>query len=114
MEEQRKQDPFIPFDIADLINIQIAGGKKNVRDRIHENEDEFHARYSHIKHFVSMGFSFNEIDLPYIEKIVEVNQNFSEADWVLYWHSDGEREKYIAIMKSIGADVKNKVCFRKW
>ncbi len=33
-----------------------------------------------------MGFSFNNIDLPYIDEIVKVNSNIDDADWKLYCH----------------------------
>lgn len=93
-------------DIADDINQMIAKGAKKVNDRIASNADMFYQRYSSIKHYISMGFSFNDIDKPYIEKIVSVNDSFSDADWILYSHSDVESEHLGRIMQEIGVDSK--------
>lgn len=40
---------------------------KKDHDRIYLNEEKIN-QYSYVKHIVVMGFSFNDIDLPYIYK----------------------------------------------
>ena len=74
---------------ADYINQEALNGAKKVMNRIYLQEDRFY-KYCDIKHFVAMGFSFNDIDMPYIEKIVSVNKNIADTDWTLYWHTGGE------------------------
>ena len=101
--EFRKRNPSFRADIGDMINQNILKGAKNVKDIIYLHEDKF-SQYSDIKHFVVMGFSFNDIDMPYIKKIIEVNKNISDADWTLYWYSDGEDEYMINKLLGLGID----------
>lgn len=87
-------------DILDGINQEIINGAKKVRDRILLNEEGF-SNYAEIKHIVAIGFSFNDIDMPYIEKIWGVSRHKQEIDWTLYWHAKGEdtymKEKLIKL-----------------
>lgn len=96
-------------DIHDLINQGIAKGAKKVKDRIELNKDKFH-NYNHIKHFIVMGFSFNDIDLPYIKRIIEVNQDIANADWELYWHSKGKDEAMKCKLIGLGVNANNISC----
>ena len=89
-------------DIADYIIQNAAKGAKGVKNRILRHEDDFNRLYANIKHFVAMGFSFNDIDMPYIEKIIAVNKNIADSDWTLYWHSDGEGEMMKEKLKQLG------------
>ena len=59
-------------------------------------------RYSNINHFVCMGFSFNNIDMPYIEKIIKVNKSISDTDWTVYWHSDQEDVRIQKLLFALG------------
>ena len=101
--EFRKSNPTFRTDIGDMINQNILKGAKKVKDIIYLHEDKFN-QYADIKHFVVMGFSFNDIDIPYIQKIIEINQNISDADWTLYWYSDGEDEYMINKLLELGID----------
>lgn len=92
-QEYNKKQVRISFSYADQINKEALNGAKKVNCRIHKYDIEGKfAQYSDIKHFIAMGFSFNDIDMPYIEKIWSVNEHKEETDWILYWHSDGENE----------------------
>lgn len=99
-------------DIQDLINQGIAKGAKKVRERIEMNKDKFYS-YNNIKHFIVMGFSFNDIDLPYIQKIIEVNQDIANADWKLYWYSNGEDEAMKHKLIELGVN-ENKISCINW
>lgn len=79
-------------DVASNIRAMAANGAKGVANRINRHIEDFYQRYSNIKHYIVMGFSFNDIDMPYIEQIVRVNGNIASADWKVYWHSEGEDE----------------------
>ena len=87
---------------ADLINQEIVNGAKKVKERIALNGERFYELYSSIKHYKVMGFSFNDIDLPYIEEMVKVNSNIDKADWTLYIYKDGEYERMTNQLLSIG------------
>ena len=80
-------------------------------NRIYLQEEEFY-QYCDIKHFIAMGFSFNDIDMPYMEKIIDVNRNIADTDWTLYVHSPKD---YDAIEKllSMGID-KSKIATKNW
>ena len=85
-------DNIIPF---------AAEGAKDVDKRIADNKETFH-KYSNIKHIISMGFSFNEIDMPYIKAIISSNYNKNDIDWTIYYHQEGEDDIIIEKLKNIG------------
>lgn len=113
MQEYNKGQLKILPSFADAINQETLKGAKKVKDRINHQENNFYHYYSGIKHFISMGFSFNNIDMPYIEKIVSVNKNISEADWTLYWHTDGEFNVMKDKLLKLGIDG-DKIKLKKW
>ncbi len=96
-------------DIQELINQGIAKGAKKVKDRIELNKDKFY-NYNKIKHFIVMGFSFNDIDMPYIKRSIEVNQDIANADWELYWHSNGKDEAMKRKLIGLGVNANNISC----
>jgi len=99
---------------ADLINKELANGAKKVKERIGQNGDRFYEQYSSIRHYVVMGFSFNNIDLPYINEIVMVNSNIDDADWTLYCYKDGEYERMTNQLLSIGIRKENILPPKSW
>lgn len=110
--DYRRKRPYVNQDIADKINLAALNGAKNVQDRISQNEDNFY-QYAGIKHFIVMGLSFNNIDMPYIEKIVSVNKNISDTDWILYWHTDGEFSVMNDKLQKLGVNG-DKIKQKKW
>jgi len=100
--KENNPEEIFRIDFAQMINEEVAKGAKNVKERIAQNEDRFYDQYSSIKHFVVMGFSLNDIDLPYIEEMIKANNNISDADWLLYYHQNGEGERMITKMLSLG------------
>ena len=107
-------DEHVRMDIADIIIKEVANGAKKVKERIAQNDDRFYNQYSAIKHFVIMGFSLNDIDLPYIKKLMKINSNIDDADWTLFYYQDGEDEKMINKLLSIGIKRENIVPPKKW
>jgi hypothetical protein len=91
---------------VDDINREVEKGAKKVRDRILDSSNDF-SKYSGIKHFIIMGFSLNDIDKPYIEKIISVNHGISNADWTLYYHAKGENESLKKKLMSLGIKEEN-------
>ncbi len=110
----KNSEEFIRMDFAQMINEEVAKGAKKVKERIIENEERFYNQYSSIKHFVVMGFSLNDIDLPYIEEMIKVNKNISDADWLLYYHQKGEEEKMITKLLSLGIRREKILLPKKW
>lgn len=91
----------------DDINAEIIKGAKNVKMRVAEFEEEFKQLYASIKHFIIMGFSLNNIDKPYIEKILEVNNNIDATDWTIYYHAKGENESLKKKLMNLGILERN-------
>lgn len=89
LEYIREKKSF-SIDIANSIWREAINGAKKVENRIYLNKDRFCEQYSNIKHYILMGFSFNDIDSPYIKEIISVNSNISIADWKIYYHNEDE------------------------
>ena len=110
----RKMTVYSGQEIPDEVKKEVSDAAKKVKDRIYINEVKLKFNeYSEIKHFVVMGFSFNDIDLPYIKKICDVNKSLEDADWTLYWHGEGEEE--MMKNKLIGLGVSdNNITTLRW
>lgn len=89
-------------DIADNIRSESAKGAKGVARRIYCHKEDFSRLYSKIRHYIAMGFSFNEIDLPYIKEILRVNTNIEGTDWTVYYHREGEDVELIRKLLELG------------
>lgn len=87
--EEKENQPTVTSGFADRVRQELAAGAKKVKDRVYTNNKMFE-NYSDIRHYIAMGFSFNDIDMPYIEKIATVNKGFSVAQWTLYCHSEND------------------------
>ncbi len=99
-----KTNYIVSSDFVDRVNRKIAQGSKNVKMIIENHKDRFFDVYSQIRHIVIMGFSFNEIDMPYIKAIIEANKNAADIDWTIYFHSKGEDKVFIRKLLRIGID----------
>lgn len=102
--EYEKTKPVYRKDIASNIRTMAANGAKGVVNRIYRHKEDFYRNYSNIEHYVALGFSFNDIDMPYIKQIIEVNGNLASTDWKVYWHSKGEDEWIIKKLMDIGVN----------
>lgn len=107
-------EEYVRMDIADMIIQEVANGAKKVKERIAQNEERFYGQYSSIKHFVVMGFSLNNIDMPYIKEIVKVNSNIDDADWTLFCYKEGEYEKMTKQLLSLGIRSNNILPPKSW
>lgn len=111
-QEYNEDQLKISTSYADNINQEALNGAKKVRNRIYLQEDKFY-QYSNIRHYVSMGFSFNDIDMPYIEKMWSVNRQKEDADWTLYWYSSGEDNLMKKKLIELGVNEKS-ITTLKW
>lgn len=99
----KEENPSIRSDVSEAIMEEVLNGAKNVNGNIYRSVKEHKFdQYAKIKHFVVMGFSCNNIDIPYINELVKVNSNIDEADWTLYVYKDGEYERMTNQLLSIG------------
>lgn len=111
-QEYNRDQPRISPSYADNINQEALNGAKKVQDRIYLQEEKFY-QYSNIRHYVAMGFSFNVIDMPYIEKMWSVNRQKEAADWTLYWYSSGEDNWMKKKLIELGVNEKS-ITTLKW
>jgi hypothetical protein len=58
------------------------------------------------------GFSFNKIDMPYLKKIVEVNEDPGNIRWYVSYYSEKEIDAFSDALRSIGVDVEKCVEFK--
>lgn len=100
----RGNEQYNPWIVDNVIPF-AAEGAKDVDKRIKDNVDNFN-KYSNIKHIISMGFSFNEIDIPYIKAIISSNSNKKDIDWTIYYHQEGEDDTIIEKLQNIGIKEK--------
>lgn len=111
-QEYNKDQQRISPSYADNINQEALNGAKKVKNRIYLQEDKFY-QYSKIRHYVAMGFSFNDIDMPYVEKMWSVNRQKEDADWTLYWYSSGEDNLMKKKLIELGVNEKS-ITTLKW
>lgn len=113
--KSREQNPSIRPDISNAIMEEVLNGAKDVNGNIYRSVKEHKFdQYANIKHFVVMGFSFNNIDLPYINEIVKVNSSIDDADWTLYCYKDGEYERMTNQLLSIGIRKEKILSPKSW
>lgn len=105
-----KTNYIVSPDFVDRINRKTAQGSKKVKKIIENQGDRFRSLYSQIKHIVVMGFSFNDIDMPYIEKIWSVNEHKKDTIWTLYVYTP-EDESIIGKLIAMGV---NKIQTKNW
>ena len=108
----KEENNITQLDFADDIRKIVAKKAKGVKNRIERHSGDFQ-KYTDIKQFYSMGFSFNDIDLPYIKAIVDVNRDIDKTHWTLYWFSDGENIKMKKQLMSLGVS-ENCIEMKKW
>jgi hypothetical protein len=113
LSEYEKTHPHIRNYFVELMNEEIANGAKKAKNRIQLSNGRFASLYSGIKRYVVMGFSFNDIDMPYIEEIVKVNNDIQSAYWEVYWYSDDEGKKMLERLKRLGIK-EEKVKLTEW
>lgn len=104
-QEYNKDQLRISPSYSNQVNQETLNGAKKVKDRIWKEEERFD-KYCGIKHLIAMGFSFNNIDLPYIEKIWNLNRYKDEVEWTVYVHTS-EDESIIKTLMDIGVSKHN-------
>ena len=84
--------------IADASN-QLLSARKSTEDILRKNED-FFCNLSSVTNVCSMGFSFSDVDLPYVDSIAQnVNSN---AVWKFGWHIHKDKERMASFAKRHG------------
>lgn len=85
--------------------------KKDVSGIIEKNEIYFQS-LSFIRHIYIWGFSFSEVDMPYIIKLIEINSYPDQMLWYINYYADEEKQKFKEKMVKLGVDEK-RIVFQK-
>jgi hypothetical protein len=107
LENTQEAQKVLSGKYIDDANVEVAKGAKDVKKRVEDNSGEFIKRYSLIKHYIIMGFSLNDIDMPYIEKIIEVNHDIDAADWTFYYYKEEEKCAFMESLLKLGIKQEN-------
>lgn len=99
--EERKE--FESFYIgADWSLSQIHYALKKDTEKIINDFDFFFDNLAFIKGIYTFGFSFSQVDLPYIQKICQ-SIDTSNVTWYLHtFHNDEERKRFKGIVQECG------------
>lgn len=73
--------------------------RKKTEDVIQQHSSFFKS-ISEVDEVLILGHSYNEIDLPYYEKIAESVDK--KARWILYYYSEKDKENAEKVMRQIG------------
>ena len=84
--------------------------RKPVSELINQYHD-FWERLNDVANVYTLGFSFSEVDLPYIKKVA-MHVLLMTAKWHIGWHKDGEAEKFRKAASASGVDINNIAMFR--
>ena len=85
----------------DLDNLIIEAGKlkKPVYPIIHRNPQVF-KKHNELEKITVMGFSFSEIDIPYLERLNSLNPQV--VKWNLYFHTFRDLRRIVKFIKKNG------------
>lgn len=97
--------------IAEGIQEYFEESKKPVRQILNENVAYFEDLFD-IRTIYVLGFSFNQIDLPYIRKIIDSNDSPESICWIVSYLGEDEKVRFIEILKNLRINVADQVTFK--
>jgi hypothetical protein len=74
-------------------------------ERIIKDNKEYFDSLSDVRVIYVWGFSFNKVDMPYIKRILETNDNPSEIKWYVSFYSELELARFQNVLNSIGVET---------
>lgn len=93
-------ESYIKHEFQDYIVNAFEGMRKNTEEIIFNHRELFHS-FKNVREIYVYGFSFSEIDLPYIDEIVNIIDT-TIVQWVVSCHSEEDIERVSRYMKSKG------------
>lgn len=96
--------------IAKGIQEYFEESRKPVEQILQANAAYFEDLYD-IQTIYVLGFSFNQIDLPYINRIIESNGIPEDIRWFVSYLGEDERLRFTDILNSLGINVEAHVTF---
>jgi hypothetical protein len=97
--------------IAEGTEEYYEASKKPVNKIIQNNRAFFEDLYD-ISSIYIWGFSFNKIDMPYLQTILDANDNPDKIRWHVSYYCDTQIDTFSNALRLIGVDVENSVEFK--
>lgn len=97
--------------IAEGIEEYYSEAKKPVSQIINANAEYFQDLYD-IRTIYVWGFSFSNVDMPYLKAIVENNDSPENIRWNVSYYNDIEIPRFKTQLASIGVDCEKQVTFK--
>lgn len=97
--------------IAEGVEEYYSEAHKPVERIISSNRDYFDDLYD-VKTIYVWGFSFSDVDIPYIKEIISVNQEPEKIKWYVSYYKTEEEEQFRACLSSLGIDCDHQVSFK--
>lgn len=94
--------------IAEYIEEYYTNARKPVDDIISQNREYFDDLYD-IGIIYVWGFSFSDVDMPYLKEIIAVNDNPTEIKWHVSYYKDEEIALFRSKLSTIGIDCDRQV-----
>lgn len=97
--------------IAEGIEEYYSEAKKPVEEILNRNAEYFKDLYD-IQTIYVWGFSFSQVDMPYLKAVVDNNEYPEEIRWHVSYYNEEEITQFKSQLTSIGIDCKNRAEFR--
>lgn len=98
--------------IAEGVQEYYEESRKPVERIIRDNDAYFSDLYD-VEVIYVLGFSFNPIDMPYINRIIECNDASENIRWNVSYYNDDEKRNFQQILTNVRIDVESKVQFHR-
>ena len=80
-------------------------------EKILRNNDAYFMNLHAIEIIYVLGFSFNRIDIPYIQRIIEYNDAPKQINWNISYFSDTDKVRAESALHGLGINIKDNVKF---
>lgn len=82
---------------------------KDTESIIDENEHFFDA-LAEVERIVCLGISFGDVDVPYLERILQEAKH--QVEWIVYYYSDNDRKRLEDVFGILGITRRYQVLFK--
>ncbi|MEG2340816.1 MAG: AbiH family protein [Odoribacter sp.] len=90
--------------IAGTVKSYYQEAQKLVK-QILKKQEEYFQSLSNICYIYIWGYSFAGVDIPYLQKIVEVNKNLPKLKWYISYYCKKDKEKALNQMEKLGINT---------
>lgn len=92
--------------ITETVETYYSDSEKPVEKILSSNTEYFNELHD-IRTIYVWGFSFSKVDLPYIKKIVSVNDNPATIKWYVNAFTDIDKSKALSTLLQLGIEIDN-------